>query len=411
MRDFCRWGPLSRPAGPGPARVRRGSLPRWPRGGAVAAPCPFTPNLFATTLFAIGAICAEPAAAREQAAGAVGPIRLIPSAYDMAGAPGGAGSGLQFASPAQRIGAPDIDGSSEQQLETIALSSRLVPATAALADDATVVAGLNPDYSAEPAHEDPRYHTFGSQFHAIRWEVAAIGAYYTAVNSEKLFQHPIAPHFQSEGYFGRSTNNVGVDKLAHAYSSYVISEILYSRLKYKTDGAPGIQYTAAALGFGMMLYTEAWDSIERTGGWSWEDVSMNVAGASFSVLRNSVPGLDKKLDYRLLITPDSSGYHLMGKKHFEQQTYFFALKLSGFEAFERTPARFLELHLGYHAKDFTTAERAAGIEPKRKLFVGLGINLRELFFKDSDSTIGRAAGEVLDYFQPPYTEVHVDLTK
>jgi hypothetical protein len=42
--------------------------------------------------------------------------------------------------------------------------------------------------------------------------------------------------------------------------------------------------------------------------------------------------------------------------------------------------------------------------------VGLGINLRELLFKDSQSTVGKAAGEVLDYFQLPYTAVHTHLT-
>ncbi|MEO6091853.1 MAG: DUF2279 domain-containing protein [Novosphingobium sp.] len=256
-----------------------------------------------------------------------------------------------------------------------------------------------------------QYRSFGSQVGAIKWEMAAAVAYYTAVNGSKLTEHPIAPHVQTEGYFGRSTRNLGVDKLAHVYSGYVVSEILYARLKRKTGNAPGIQFTAAALGLGIGLYSEFWDSIERSGGWSWEDVSMDAAGAAFSILRNSVPGLDRKLDYRLMIVPGAGGYRLSGKRHFEAQRYFFALKLSGFDALERTPLRFVELHLGYRGKDFTNEDRAAGIKPQRRIFAGVGLNLRELFFKDSDSRFGRAAGEVLDYFQPPYTAYHADLTK
>jgi len=254
------------------------------------------------------------------------------------------------------------------------------------------------------------YASFGADVAAIKWEFAAVVAYYTAINAPKLFMDPQLPRFHHEGWFGESTHNLGVDKLAHAYSAYVISDLLYARLKRNTGDAPGIQYTAAALASGVMLWTEAFDSIEPDGGWSWEDVTMNTAGAAFSVLRNSVPGLDEKLDYRLMIEPNHDIYTTRGKEHFQQQRYLFALKLSGFDAFDRSPLRFLEVHAGYHGDDFLLEDRAAGVEPKRHLFVGLGINLRELLFKNSRSRVGRAAGEILDYFQLPYTAVHSHIT-
>ncbi len=254
------------------------------------------------------------------------------------------------------------------------------------------------------------YRGFGRQIGAIKWEVAALFGYYTLSNSEKLFQNPVAPHIQKEGWFGRDTHNVGVDKLAHAYSAYVISEIAWGRLKRKTGAAPGTALTAAAVGTGVMLYSEFFDSIEKSGGWSWEDVAFNTAGAAFSAIRNSVPGLDRKLDFRLMIVPNGEIFTREGKEHFEQQRYFLALKLSGFKPFENSPARFLELHAGYYGKDFTNKDRAAGIIPKRRIFLGVGINLRELFFKDPKSRIGRAAGEALDYFQPPYTALHRHIT-
>jgi hypothetical protein len=48
--------------------------------------------------------------------------------------------------------------------------------------------------------------------------------------------------------------------------------------------------------------------------------------------------------------------------------------------------------------------------PKRHLFVGVGLNLGELLFSRSHSTIGRAAYSVLDYVQVPYTSLRYDTT-
>lgn len=255
------------------------------------------------------------------------------------------------------------------------------------------------------------YASFGEDVKAIKWEFAAVAGYYTALNGPKLLKDPRWPTTQKEGWFGRSTKNLGVDKLAHAYSAYIISELLYGRIKRKVGDAPGIELTAAALASGIMLWSEAFDSIEPTSGWSWEDVAFNSLGAGFSVMRNSVPGLEDKLDFRLLIQPNEDIYTVKGKEHFRQQRYLFAMKLAGFKAFKQTPLRYVELHLGYRADDFLNEDRAAGITPKRHVFAGIGINLKELLFKNARTRKGRAVSEVLAYFQPPFTSMHHDLTK
>ncbi|MBW0145396.1 YfiM family protein [Sphingomicrobium sp. B8] len=246
---------------------------------------------------------------------------------------------------------------------------------------------------------------------AIDWELAAVGGYYTAINFSKLFKNPQPPRFKKEGWFGKDTKHMGVDKLAHAYSTYIVSELLYHRLKNKTNDAPGIEWTAAALASGIMMWSEAFDSIEPDSGWSWEDVAMNTAGAGFSVLRNAVPGLDEKIDYRMMVKPNEDIYTISGQKHFEQQRYFFAIKPAGFKGMEDSPLRFTELHVGYHAKDFLYEDRDAGIEPKRHIFVGVGLNFNELLFKRSKSKTMRTVGEVTTYFQPPYSALHVNVTE
>jgi hypothetical protein len=267
--------------------------------------------------------------------------------------------------------------------------------------DAMSYAGAPPRTSA----------SFGEDVKAIKWELAAVAGYYTTINAPKLLKDPRWPRTQKEGWFGRSTQNLGVDKLAHAYSTYVISELLYGRIKRNVGDAPGIELTAGALASGIMLWSEVFDSIEPSGGWSWEDVTFNSLGAGFSVMRNSVPGLDDKIDFRLLIDPNKHIYTVKGKEHFQQQRYLFAMKLAGFNAFKRTPLRYVELHLGYRADDFLNEDRAAGISPKRHVFAGLGINLKELLFKNSRTRKGRAIGEVLTYFQLPFTSMHHDLTQ
>jgi hypothetical protein len=253
-----------------------------------------------------------------------------------------------------------------------------------------------------------QYDTIGSRIGRIKWETAGVFAFYTVINAPK-FSKPMKPfHFKSEGWFGDNTDSLGVDKLAHAWDSYMISELLHARLHKKTGGAAGDATTAALIAMGAMIYSELYDGIETTSGFSFEDIAMNTSGVIFSVIRNTVPGVKEKLDFRLLLTPNSNIYTRTGRDHWAQQQYLLALKLSGFSRFENSPLRFVELHTGYRVSNFTHDAVARGETPKGHVFFGVGINLRELFFKDSRSTVGRAAGTALDYLQVPYTAIHHD---
>ncbi|MCF8709791.1 DUF2279 domain-containing protein [Rhizorhapis sp. SPR117] len=252
------------------------------------------------------------------------------------------------------------------------------------------------------------YPTFGSQVSEIKWETLGLIGYFTAINSPKLFRETKPFHFKDEGWFGKSTDNLGVDKLTHAFNSYLLAEFLHDRLHRKTNGASGDALTAALLASGVMIYSELYDGIETTSGFSLEDVAMNTAGAAFSVLRNTVPGLKEKLDFRLLLIPNSDIYTRTGKRHYAQQRYLLALKMSGFEKLKETPLRFAELHAGYYASGFTHQAIARGETPRRHLFFGVGLNLRELFFPSPKSNVSRIAATSLNYIQIPYTAFHWD---
>lgn len=253
-----------------------------------------------------------------------------------------------------------------------------------------------------------RYSSVGSQIARIKWESLGVFAFYAAINAPKFWEPTTSFHFKQEGWFGRSTDSLGVDKLAHAYDTYILAELLHARLHQKTGAAEGDATTAALVASSAMIFSEIFDGIEANSGFSIEDVVMNTSGAVFSLLRNVVPGVREKLDFRLLLTPNSDFYTRTGRDHWAQQQYLLALKLSGFERFEDSPLRFVELQTGYRVSDFTYKAIARGGKPKGHVYFGIGLNLRELFFKDSKSTAGRVAGTVLNYLQLPYTAIHHD---
>lgn len=264
-----------------------------------------------------------------------------------------------------------------------------------------------------PVDSDPvqmpgenRYRSFGEKFDAVKWEVGGIFAYTTAVQllgSDELRSF----RFQDEGWFGRDTGSLGLDKLSHAHNTYLVTELLHWRLTRKTGGVSGDALAAGALAFGLQLYGELWDGHKTTSGFSYQDALFNAGGALFSMLRNTTPGMREKVDFRLMIIPNSDIYSAKGQRHWRQQRYILAATLSGFDGLQESPLRFLELHAGYYATGFTDAELARGESPRRRPYFGIGFNFKELFFKNPRSLPARAGAAILDYWQLPYTSLQV----
>lgn len=250
---------------------------------------------------------------------------------------------------------------------------------------------------------------FGDHVRAIRTEMLVAVGYMTAVNVAKIVgRNDIESFsFQDEGLFGKDTRNLGMDKLVHAHNTYILSELIGARIRKKTGTTRGTAASGALLASGLMLYSEVFDGFKA--GFGLYDLAFNSLGAGFSVVRNTVPGLEDKLDFRVLIIPNRQIYSPTGREHYRQLRHLFAVKLDGFERLKPTPLRFVELHAGYYGKGFTERERERGAPIERKLFVGVGVNLNQLLFNDRPSSrAGRAASQLLDYWQPPYTYVHTD---
>lgn len=263
---------------------------------------------------------------------------------------------------------------------------------------------------------------FWRQARSIPWRFGGATAAITATGIGNWDWGSSSFRFNSEGWFGKDTASLGMDKLGHAYSAYVLAEFFADGIE---EGKPTHRaLTGAILSMGLMTYIEVFDGFSAEHGFSHEDLIADAAGAAFSVVRRSVPGLREKLDFRLLYVPSRSTWKALScfpEPHCDRegdtirspitdysgQRYLLALKLSGFKQLERTPLRLVELHGGYYARGFTREEEQRGEPLRRRLFVGVGLNVGKLLFPGRPRRgAGRAVKSVLEYLQLPYTAVH-----
>lgn len=250
-----------------------------------------------------------------------------------------------------------------------------------------------------------RASTFIRQSGTVEWEIAGIMAAVTATRVSDVTKGGSRFHFKSEGWFGKNTESLGMDKVHHGWKTYVFTDVLQSIIEHRTGDKRGAAYTATLLALGITTYTEVLDGFTARTGFSKEDMVTHFVGAGASLLRNTVPGLRDKIDFRMEMRPSSKGSDLRLVNQLAQRKYLTAIQLSGFKSMERGPARFIELQFGYYGRGFTEVEKKRGADLKRKLFVGIGLNVQEMFPKNPRSIYIRAGKGIFDYFQLPYTSV------
>jgi hypothetical protein len=92
----------------------------------------------------------------------------------------------------------------------------------------------DPPHAADPSDIDTRPHlSFGERVGAAKWEAAGLFGYMT-VTQIAVTKGTRSFHFQDEGWFGKDTTNLGIDKLTHAFNSYMLAELLHWRISRKT---------------------------------------------------------------------------------------------------------------------------------------------------------------------------------
>lgn len=267
------------------------------------------------------------------------------------------------------------------------------------------------DASSSDASVDPTApprSTFGRDLDAGKWEMAAIGGIVLIPRIYRAAQAGQPFHFHSEGWFGRDTYVLGMDKGLHAWKAYVITDVVQSAIARRTGDSRSAAITAGLFGMAVTTLAEAGDGFSKTTGFSYEDEVSQVVGIGLSIVRNTVPGLRDKLDFRLQLTPKFNGELSTTRGREANSKYLLALQLAGFPKLERSPLRFIELHLGYFARGFTDRERLRGDPLSRHGYVGIGFNIQQLFARHPSGTVERLGKGVFDYIQVPRTSVNAD---
>lgn len=212
--------------------------------------------------------------------------------------------------------------------------------------------------------------------------------------------------FRSEGYFGKDTAHGGMDKLGHAWNAAVLSETFTDAIRKRAPNPDSAPVTGFILSMGVMGMIEVMDGFSSDYGFSYEDLTADIAGATLGYLRSTYPELEEKVDFRIEYIPSGNEKGFTLQSDYSGQKYLLALKLSGFETFEETPLRFVELHAGYFARGFTDEEIADGDSKRREPYAAIGLNLSELLLSNEEvrnNKFGRFSRRTLEYVQVPYT--------
>jgi Predicted periplasmic lipoprotein (DUF2279) len=246
----------------------------------------------------------------------------------------------------------------------------------------------------------------GRQTKSVGWELAGVTAAVTATRVKDFTKGGASFRFRNEGWFGRNTKSLGMDKMHHAWKTYVLTDVFQSMIERRTGDAKSAAISGAVIGLGVMTYAEVLDGFTARTGFSNEDMAVHVAGAGLSMIRNAVPGMRGKIDYRMEVQPEGFGKALQLDEQLAQRKYLVAVQLSGFRRYEQSPLRFAELHFGYFGRGFTADEKARGEPLRRRLYAGIGFNVQQLFARKPKSRVEKLAKGVLDYVQLPYTSLH-----
>lgn len=207
-------------------------------------------------------------------------------------------------------------------------------------------------------------------------------------------------NFRNEHWFNRDSEDGGMDKLGHFWSSYTFAHLLayvYHDWGYTESEA---NLYGALSSFGLQAAMELMDGFSNYGV-SYEDFLMNAAGAAAGYLWGRYPALKRKIDFRIEYIPSFDEDDLDPFTNYRDQKYLIAVKAEGFELLQQPVIEYLELHAGYYARGYEEYEADQRDERRRYGFVGFGINVTKLLKHVFDIP-------VFDYLQMPYTSINFE---
>ncbi len=199
-------------------------------------------------------------------------------------------------------------------------------------------------------------------------------------------------HTADEGWFEQDSKYGGADKCGHFWATYTFADALTGLYKGWGYSSGKASIYAALSSWTVQAFMEVGDATSKSQGFSWSDMAMNTVGALTSVLMESYPELDRKIDFRVeyVFNVPVNGIF----DDYSNQYYSVVLKLDGFDTLENTFLKYVELHGGYYTRGYHEKE-----EDVRSLYAGITLNFSRLFSQQGF----KKTGKVLEYIQIPYT--------
>ncbi len=208
-------------------------------------------------------------------------------------------------------------------------------------------------------------------------------------------------NFRSEHWFQRDSEDGGMDKLGHFWSSYTFSHGLAWVYRHWGFNERDANLYGAASSLGLQTAMEIADGFSNYGV-SYEDLLMNALGAGVGYLWGRYPSLKSKIDFRMEYIPGFDSDDLDPFTNYEQQKYLVAVKAEGFELLRQPVIEYLELHAGYYTRNFEGYRESDKNDDRQRYgFVGIGINVTKILKKFVDVS-------VFDYIQLPYTSINFE---
>jgi hypothetical protein len=197
-----------------------------------------------------------------------------------------------------------------------------------------------------------------------------------------------------------------MDKLGHAYGTYLTTEFLYLRLRTRYGADAPVTLYPPLFSWLVMLYVEVFDGFSVDHGFAYEDIVMNAAGSTGSFLRHAVPDVGRVIDYRLEYYPSGHGAGFHPIIDYAGQKFLLAFRPGNLEPLKWSVARFVELYLGYTTRGFRKQDPRT--DRVRRLYVGVGVDLQGILTL-AHRPVAENPGDWFDYlntalgvFQPPY---------
>lgn len=222
-------------------------------------------------------------------------------------------------------------------------------------------------------------------------------------------------HFnvRHEHWFGADSPKGGTDKLGHAYSVYVTTRLLTHSLRWAGYPHRNAIKIAGISAIAISLGVELLDGFTRDFGFSYEDFTMNLVGASVGMYLQRSPKSDEMFDFRLLYERSTQA-RKMGINDpiddYAGQTYLMIFKLDGIDALAGLPViKYLEFALGYGAKGYQPLAAGDLFPKERTIYYGISANLTKMFddmthkkpvYPTTFETLSKA---FLEYVQVPNT--------